>query len=806
MGKIMADKIITKVNMYDNFFTEGGLNGMTGMPPSGYDFVIIKEILDNALDAIESKDEKNIELIADENSIKIFDNGPGLSKNLIEDMYDYSSLTSKNRVFKAPSRGQQGMGLKSVIGICFIKGYTIRWHTKEGIYDAFLNVTLDNIDIQLNYVGETQHKGIEIIGYREQNSKFYRNIINSYRYVNRDILFHTIIYGEDKKLLPTVETNEKGNKTNIMFYKEFSDFRRLVEIYAKEFPDITYKQFIIQIFNTQLSNVKPSYRGKLRNIVWEKDSRLIEENFNAMKRKQPKKAGTILKQSLAWTKQKDPVLIMYGKDGFGNNVPILVEIEVTKIPEQYYKKGSLHCRVFINNTLSYHDEESVQFKRGKYKIDSKKPEYASNLYHLLRKNDEYQFIFHFVSSGLEYKDPGKTKFDITPYMDEFCHELQKKISKEHKKYLLENGTKKTNRSIMREKMDEAYYMTSTNGKYNITVRQLYYKVRELAGATEKDLNYNDFSQTIATEWLNKHPELKTRVHFSDRGVFYLRDERLGIGTGTFLEFEENQQWSKNTLTIQGNANVSGDFIKDFQIKYDYDKALYIEKTGFDGLFNAEGVDSKYHMAVISGQGFATRSAKEILSICQDQGLTLYCLHDLDIYGINIFNSLQESNDKFQGQLKVIDLGITIEDINYYNITPETLDAPTKKEKEALKKMDKKLAEFFYHDGKLHRAELSALSTEQILDLLNRKLQENDNRPKLDVADTVKIDKSGLVNIALIQLIKEKYGHIINNIHYEFDIEKYRKKVNYDELLFEANIIQKDIIEELKELLQKELKL
>jgi sensor histidine kinase regulating citrate/malate metabolism len=116
----IIENLITKTSMLVNYFTEDGLIKNTGVSKDYWDFVIYKELVDNALDAIESKKEKHIYINLDtkDNKLQIFDNGNGISIDTINDIFDFSFFISKNRDYVTPSRGKQGNGLKTIISIC----------------------------------------------------------------------------------------------------------------------------------------------------------------------------------------------------------------------------------------------------------------------------------------------------------------------------------------------------------------------------------------------------------------------------------------------------------------------------------------------------------------------------------------------------------------------------------------------------------------------------------------------------------------------------------------------------------------
>ena len=49
------------------------------------------------------------------------------------------------------------------------------------------------------------------------------------------------------------------------------------------------------------------------------------------------------------------------------------------------------------------------------------------------------------------------------------------------------------------------------------------------------------------------------------------------------------------------------------------------------------------------------------------------MHDLDISGVQICETLRVPNDKFQYPIEIEDLGIGIDDVKKYDIKPEEVD-------------------------------------------------------------------------------------------------------------------------------------
>ena len=79
---------IRRFRMARDYFSADGLETLAGVAWYEYETFILKELLDNALDAIENQETKKIDVrlepSGDTKRLSVFDNGPGLSGRLLE--------------------------------------------------------------------------------------------------------------------------------------------------------------------------------------------------------------------------------------------------------------------------------------------------------------------------------------------------------------------------------------------------------------------------------------------------------------------------------------------------------------------------------------------------------------------------------------------------------------------------------------------------------------------------------------------------------------------------------------------------
>jgi DNA topoisomerase VI subunit B len=111
------------------FLEPRALQAQTGQPMDRFGDVIVKELLDNALDAAETAGaapeiEITRETAGDIQRIAIADNGPGLPAAVIGRILDFDVLVSDKSAYRSPTRGLQGNAWKTIAGIPYALGVT----------------------------------------------------------------------------------------------------------------------------------------------------------------------------------------------------------------------------------------------------------------------------------------------------------------------------------------------------------------------------------------------------------------------------------------------------------------------------------------------------------------------------------------------------------------------------------------------------------------------------------------------------------------------------------------------------------
>jgi hypothetical protein len=264
-----------------------------------------------------------------------------------------------------------------------------------------------------------------------------------------------------------------------------------------------------------------------------------------------------------------------------------------------------------------------------------------------------------------------------------------------------------------EVMEEAYLYATGNESLPTTVRDLFYAVRsriERFGYDADEIGYAYFSQQILPRY-QREVRVLPMVEYEPRGILYEPHGGKEVRLGTRSVAEYN--------------------LPD----YVFNKILYIEKNGRVGILQAAGLDRRYDMALVGGQGFATQAIRELFQTAEKGEYQLFVLHDADPAGYGIARTLREETDRMPGySVDVIDLGLSLGEALDMGKRPETFtrkNSLDEKTEAALTDLER---EHFVGEerkdaaGKPYwiarRVELNDLSSPQLVAYVEGKLEEH----------------------------------------------------------------------------------
>jgi DNA topoisomerase VI subunit B len=140
------------------FFSEKELQMQIGHGRALWPVALLKELVDNALDACETADiAPVVEVTVEGDSFSVSDNGPGLPAKTLRESLDYMKRVSDKAYYVSPTRGQLGNALKVVWAAPFVAngehGLVEAW--SQGLHHT-VDVSMDRIAQRpaINYVHE----------------------------------------------------------------------------------------------------------------------------------------------------------------------------------------------------------------------------------------------------------------------------------------------------------------------------------------------------------------------------------------------------------------------------------------------------------------------------------------------------------------------------------------------------------------------------------------------------------------------------------------------------------------------------
>jgi hypothetical protein len=273
-------------------------------------------------------------------------------------------------------------------------------------------------------------------------------------------------------------------------------------------------------------------------------------------------------------------------------------------------------------------------------------------------------------------------------------------------------------------MEAAYLKASDDGRLPARPRQIMYAARpEILGLTGRDtLDDRYFTQTLLPDYVNEHTDAA-------------RWDIVWDARGHFTEPHTGKETPLGTLEVRGYLGERarrGKLISiDRSVLYPthgpehrFDTVLFVEKEGFDPLFEAEQLRERYDLAIMSTKGMSVTAARMLLDRLWRRGLERVCvLHDFDISGFSIFGTLGTSGRRysFVNDVPIIDLGLRLADVEAMDLQsePVAVGGIWFKRAATLKRHGATAEEVsFLRD---QRVELNAMTSRELLDFIENGL-------------------------------------------------------------------------------------
>jgi len=767
------------------FLEERALQAQTGQSRANFGDVVLKELVDNALDECETAGvTPEVEIEQDGYGLRISDNGRGLTTEIVERVLDFNTLTSDKAAYRSPTRGLQGNALKTVLGIARVRSGRPVLVDSLGVQHR-ITVSINpagGIAIDHTRAPSERTDGTRISVPVKPESAWSRRFAVFNPHLNLSdqgqtaddewAEFYKRTVGDDwRKPLPT-------DKTSPHWYDEAA-LQKLVfshiEASHNGHRDLPLGEFVRQ-FDGLSSTVKakkvitaiPDIR---RLSDFEAEPGWIPGLLRAMQDEaripQPKVLGRIPEQHYRACLER-----WYGIDTDGwwfrhkalmvDGIPWVIEFALAAT------EGEGDCFFGVNYSPTYSDPLAGQWLEGHGDSFSGVESVLSEADALPALENDYQraCALHIISPALEFTDKGKTHLNPPEPVVEAIEAMlrsTKDLFKAHKR--TERAVAAELRRswqpvkdqeallpIVAEVMDEAVAAASDNGKLPYSARTLYYQVRpRIQRYTDKPLTMGYFSQTLLVQYQREHDKLPG-LYREPRGHLIEPHTAIEIPLGTL-------ELAKYTPT-----------------PWTYNKIFFVEKAGLWPVLQAALIGERYDMAVIRGAGEPVEAIRAWLENQKPGDYEIFSLTDADRHGYGIRHTLTDETWRMPGySIKVTHLGLTAAQALDAGLATEKVVYQSACPERVLSRLDEVEREWFEgvattvrHTGRNRvnydclRAELNAFAGADLIAFVERRLQEEDASPKV-VPPVEVIDKRIVTyhreraGIALRLLIDELLG-------------------------------------------------
>lgn len=749
------------------FVQASELTKRMGAGPELWPRAIVKELVDNALDACEEAGAApQITVRIEACAIEVRDNGPGITPDVVALLCDRSLRTSSREAYPAPDRGAQGNALQTIMCLPFGLGHERAELIimSRGVRHAITLVVdriVGQIAIDRNETEIAHSEGAVVrIAYPLDQVPFValadlRNLILDFGMLNPHAGFELVDAtdlengdGDGPAVPPLAPLRPRGEVTKWTagmpvppHWYALERFEHRVLLELRRDPNITVSQFLAGFrgltsgpMRSKVASEAGLSGARLSALVddtaldTERCARLLDAMQAASRPPKPAALGAVGKNSVEAAVARHVAEtagagFTYRIDDLGDGAAI-ARWEVAFA----YMPGARGRVVYAGHNFSpvVDDDAFIESLGLPWELGEREP----------------VFLFlHRISPTRTFTDYGKSRLGLGSeerrhvrqaiervagkWMKQRRQEERRQTAEHNRLDRLRDRAERAERSTIRDAafavMVDAYNAASSDGRRTVTARQIMYKARppilEMTGRDKLEDAY--FVTRLLPEFLQAHPDLTRawRIYFAPRGEFtepYTR-RAFKVGTKDVGSYLADARANGAYLTTREEiapwtADTSGPTDR-------YAGIVAIEKGGIAETLVQEGIHNQLDVAVLNLQGQPVEAALALIDHLQ---VPVLVLHDFDRAGLTIGANVNGTwRHRHENEFLIRSIGLRLDHVRDWGLEREPIDAKNLKSVS-----DDRLRECGATPDELeflrrHRVELDAASTEQLITLVEQ---------------------------------------------------------------------------------------
>ena len=773
-------RVVFKTSRLLDFVGIRELTAQIGHDVTMWPLVVLKEELDNALDACEEAEIGPVILVevsteAGAAMISVTDNGPGLAPETVADILDFSTRASSREAYCSPTRGAQGNALKTIVAMPYALGDDCAkvqiesrgtWHRITFTADAVHQVP--RISHETGPYDVKTGTSITVFwpdsacSYLEQRKGAFLQMCVGYAVLNPHLSLTARWDGELYVNLPASDDGwvkwRACDPTSPHWYTPQRLARYAAAHVARDQGSgriRSVREFIAEFRGLSGSAKQKAVAeecGMARQPLAAlfNDGRVNETSIaaliEAMQRHsrpvKPRDLGVIGRDHLLQfctdttvecVEETFRYRAITGETSDG--IPFVVEAAFAAALDSDQDRRLVLGVNFASalgnpfRSLQGASYDGLETKLAHQRCDSCEPVVV---------------ILHLACARVEYQDRGKSTVVLDAAIGAMIVSAietvtgawakQRKAEERDKSRrarrldrLVAKPVRVSVKEAARQVMGAAYSKTSDNGRLPVKARQLMYSARpdilEMTGKDKLDDAY--FTQTLLPDYIEAHSEecAGWDIVWDARGNFVEPHTGQRVPLGTLEVRRYLQLMTVRTEPAPITISTDGGY-PTLGPEQRYDTILFVEKEGFYPLFERVQLAERFDLAITSTKGMSVTAARLLLDqLCERGVKRVLVLHDFDISGFSIFGTLGTSGRRyrFKNTVPLIDLGLRLNHVEAMGLQSEPVDVAGDWEKRAatLRQHGATADEIkFLRD---RRVELNAMTSPQLVEFVEVQL-------------------------------------------------------------------------------------